>query len=472
MTVDASSAFLRSVLTEEKPFISTQDTFQWIEERKANTHVLVELTTFDQLEKWEFSDRKTTLRHETGRFFSIDGIRVKTTHGAITEWDQPIINQPEVGYLGILTKEIAGVLYLLMQAKIEPGNIANVQLAPTLQATRSNYTRAHEGQQQKFIHYFTDRVNNKVLVDQLQSEQGARFLRKRNRNIIIQTFQDVPHDEDYQWLTLGQIKRLLAHDNIVNMDARTVISGIPYGQYHDHVGSFFDLLKCYGVSSEEHGTAMLESVLDMRRSLHTFDDVLGWLTNEKQKHDLSVERIPLAAVRDWQILPERIEHVDHRYFQVVPVKVEIEGREVQHWCQPMVRPMQEGLIAFVVKKINGIYHFLIQTKLEVGNFDVLECAPTIQCVTGDYKSGSVPFLELVLDVPKDRVLYDQRLSEEGGRFYREQNRNLIVEIEEDMELDLPSNYAWLSLNQLATLIRFNNYLNIQARSLLSVINFS
>ena len=32
-----------------------------------------------------------------------------------------------------------------MQAKVEPGNINSIQLSPTLQATRSNYTKAHGG---------------------------------------------------------------------------------------------------------------------------------------------------------------------------------------------------------------------------------------------------------------------------------------------------------------------------------------
>lgn len=46
--------------------------------------------------------------------FSIVGIDVKTDYADNHHWRQPIILQPEVGYLGILTKEIDGVLYCLM----------------------------------------------------------------------------------------------------------------------------------------------------------------------------------------------------------------------------------------------------------------------------------------------------------------------------------------------------------------------
>ena len=146
-------------------------------------------------------------------------------------WDQPIINQPEIGYLGILTKEINGTLYFLMQAKIEPGNVNCVQISPTLQATKSNYSQVHKGKKPAYLDYFVNVKPDHVLLDQLQSEQGARFLRKRNRNIIIKVDEDVEVLPDFRWMTLGQIKAFMHHDNMVNMDTRTVLSGIEYIDY-------------------------------------------------------------------------------------------------------------------------------------------------------------------------------------------------------------------------------------------------
>jgi oxidase EvaA len=61
-------------------------------------------------------------------------------------------------------------------------------------------------------------------------------------------------------------------------------------------------------------------------------------------------------------------------------------------------------------------------------------------------------------------------SEEGGRFYQEQNRNVIVEAGEDLSIDaIPENYVWVTYEQLLFFLRFNNFLNIQARSLISMI---
>ena len=46
---------------------------------------------------------------------------------------------------------------------------------------------------------------------------------KRNRNIIVETRDDVPLHDDFHWLTLGQIKALMQEPHTVNMDTRTVI---------------------------------------------------------------------------------------------------------------------------------------------------------------------------------------------------------------------------------------------------------
>ena len=105
---------------------------------------------------------------------------------------------------------------------------------------------------------------------------------------------------------------------------------------------------------------------------------------------------------------------------------------------------------------------------------MVELAPTVQCLTGDYKStreGSLPFLEYVLNAKSDQIVFDTLQSEEGGRFYREQNRNLIVMACDEVNDELPERYVWMSLNQLGTFLKFNNYLNIQARSLIAAISF-
>lgn len=464
-------SFLKSALTEENPFISTKEVIYWLTERNQQVNVRIRKVKFRDLDQWEFG-YNGNLIHTSGKFFSIDGIRVQTNYGNISQWEQPIINQPEIGYLGFITKEINGVLYFLVQAKIEPGNVNNVQLSPTLQATRSNYSRVHKGKSPLYLEYFNNRKRCSILLDQLQSEQGARFLYKRNRNIIVQTKENIPEHEDFVWLTLGQIKKLIQYDNLVNMDSRSVISGIPFGNYSTEVIDFYKTIEKGYLT--DVGIDMLKSALSINNALYSIDDIIAWFTELKCKYDLIIKKIPISDVKGWIIDDYEIHHKENKFFKVIAAEVEISNREVSKWMQPLVQPAQEGLIAFIVKKIKGTYHFLVQAKLESGNFDVLEMAPTVQCLTGNYREtakGALPYLETVLNASKESILFDVLLSEEGGRFYHEQNRNVVIEVDENFEENVFDNYCWMTLNQILSFLRYNNYFNIQARSLIAAISF-
>lgn len=455
---------IRSLLTNKNPFNSTEEIKSWIERRNREVEVEVNKIPFSEMKMWH-SESDGSIHHDSGKFFSIVGIDVRTDYGLNDHWQQPIILQPEVGYLGILTKEINGVLYCLMQAKIEPGNVNCVQISPTLQATKSNYSRVHSGKSPHYLEYFVNVKPENIILDQLQSEQGARFLRKRNRNIIIKVDEDVPVLEDFRWMTLGQIKELMAYDNMVNMDTRTVLSGLKISDYVTPLDGLRHM--------SQFGKNMILSANTNHCFVSTRDH-LSWLTNLKARYDLLVNYCPIIGMPEWKKTETEIVREDQKFFRIIGVNVTISNREVSSWCQPLVEPMQQGLCAFIIKKINGVYHFLVQAKLECGNFDVIELAPTVQCLTGNVYAENIQkpeFADYVLNARTDQIVFDTLQSEEGGRFYKEQNRNLIVEADEDFPLELPERYTWMTLRQIYKFLRFNNYLNIQARSLISALSY-
>lgn len=471
---DAQLDFLVSALSRGS-FISTDSILAWMKQQNVEVVSNIKQIPLNELRGWSYRDDR--IRHNSGKFFSIDGIRINTNYRDIPEWDQPIINQPEIGFLGFIVKKFNGVMHFLMQAKIEPGNLNIVQLSPTLQATRSNYTRVHGGKSPTYLEYFNGEKEVTVLVDQLQSEQGARFLHKRNRNIIV----EVDESEEFEvkpgfiWVSLGQIKELLRYPNIVNMDSRTVISCIKFGSYSEHSLKLLDAVKNMSGIDSTKPDSFLYSVLSADNHLHDLQDIIQWITSLKFKYELDVHRIGISSLNHWVFDGNTIHHEEGKYFDVIGCRVEIGNREVVSWDQPMVRSAQEGLMGFIVKNINGIYHFLVQAKLESGNFDVVELAPTVQCLTGNYRKGkneyTIPYLEQVLNAPKERIWYSSYQSEEGGRFFQEQNLNTIVEVGDEFPLEVDENYCWMTLNQMLSFVTYNNYLNIAARSLLSAISF-
>lgn len=471
---DTQLDFLVSAMSHGN-FQTTDQILGWMKSQNEEVVSNIKQIPISELRGWSYRDDR--IRHSSGKFFSIDGIHIRTNYRNTPEWDQPIINQPEIGFLGFIVKKFNGVLHFLLQAKIEPGNLNIVQLSPTLQATRSNYTRVHGGKAPTYLEYFNGEKDVLILVDQLQSEQGARFLHKRNRNIIVEVGEDEELEvkEGYIWASLGQIKELLRYPNVVNMDSRTVISCINFGSYSEHSLRLLDAVKRMNGIHSSKPDSFLYSVLSGDNHLNELQDIIQWITSLKFKYELDVTPVGISEMKNWIYDGDTIHHESGKYFDVMGCRVEIGNREVVSWDQPMVRSAQEGLMGFIVKKINGIYHFLVQAKLESGNFDIVEMAPTVQCLTGNYRKGkneyTIPYLEQILNAPKDRIWYSSYQSEEGGRFFQEQNRNIIVEVGEEFPIEIEENYCWLTLNQMLSFVTYNNYLNIAARSLLSAISF-
>lgn len=471
---DTQLDFLVSAMSHGN-FQTTDQILSWMKSQNEEVVSNIMQIPISELRGWSYRDDR--IRHNSGKFFSIDGIHIRTNYRNTPEWDQPIINQPEIGFLGFIVKKFNGVLHFLLQAKIEPGNLNIVQLSPTLQATRSNYTRVHGGKAPTYLEYFNGEKDVLILVDQLQSEQGARFLHKRNRNIIVEVGEDEELEvkEGYIWASLGQIKELLRYPNVVNMDSRTVISCINFGSYSEHSLRLLDAVKRMNGIHSSKPDSFLYSVLSGDNHLNELQDIIQWITSLKFKYELDVTPVGISEMKNWIYDGDTIHHESGKYFDVMGCRVEIGNREVVSWDQPMVRSAQEGLMGFIVKKINGIYHFLVQAKLESGNFDIVEMAPTVQCLTGNYRKGkneyTIPYLEQILNAPKDKIWYSSYQSEEGGRFFQEQNLNIIVEVGEEFPIEVEENYSWLTLNQMLSFVTYNNYLNIAARSLLSAISF-
>lgn len=471
---DTQLDFLVSAMSHGN-FQTTDQILGWMKSQNEEVVSNIMQIPISELRGWSYRDDR--IRHNSGKFFSIDGIHIRTNYRNTPEWDQPIINQPEIGFLGFIVKKFNGVLHFLLQAKIEPGNLNIVQLSPTLQATRSNYTRVHGGKAPTYLEYFNGEKDVLILVDQLQSEQGARFLHKRNRNIIVEVGEDEELEvkEGYIWASLGQIKELLRYPNVVNMDSRTVISCINFGSYSEHSLRLLDAVKRMNGIHSSKPDSFLYSVLSGDNHLNELQDIIQWITSLKFKYELDVTPVGISEMKNWIYDGNTIHHETGKYFDVMGCRVEIGNREVVSWDQPMVRSAQEGLMGFIVKKINGIYHFLVQAKLESGNFDIVEMAPTVQCLTGNYRKGkneyTIPYLEQILNASKDKIWYSSYQSEEGGRFFQEQNLNIIVEVGEEFPIEVEANYCWLTLNQMLSFVTYNNYLNIAARSLLSAISF-
>jgi oxidase EvaA len=449
--------FLASALTGISP--ATPDPDMFLKERYESSHYRVEEVPLDTLAHWQVGDR---LRHSSGRFFTVEGLSVRTDFGPARHWCQPIIVQPEIGILGILVKRIAGVHHFLMQVKMEPGNTSLVQYAATVQATPSNYQRVHGGRATPYLDHFLRGTRGHILVDRLLSEHASWYLHKRNRNMIVEVppDEDLPVQDDFTWLTLGQLRRQLALGN-VNMNARTVLACISYPSGGDPriQARIDDEFHAEIVAS--HGAGRTDADLAA---------AMTWLIDQKETYTLDVRRIGLPDMDEWFSDGESIRHRDGGYFRIIGLSVEATSREVGTWSQPMLEPVPGNLVAFLCQRRSGVLRFLVQAMVQPGSTDRLEVAASIQYAPG-YCRGprDLPPLMEYLTSPASRIRHESVQSEDGGRFHRADTKHVVIELPEDHVVDVPANYRWMTFGTLSRLMHSGYYVNVEARSLVACL---
>lgn len=452
---------VKSWANEKGNVNTTEELLEWIKELNENTYVSIKECNILDGSMWFYDDYNGEVLNRKRSFFSIKGMRLFVDDEFVSE--QPIIIQPEIGYLGIICKEIDGELNFLMQAKIEPGNINCVQISPTIQATKSNFTRAHGGRLPAYFDYFENSNKYRIIYDQVQSEQAARFYKKRNRNMIMLVEDELPLLPNFKWMTLGQIKKLMELDNIVNMDTRSVLAGMPFASYkysEDDLNSLEPYFK---------DKAAFKSLF-MTNPHDTLVDIFGRLNNYKMFRDTRVVPVPLNQLVDWKVDDYGISCLKKANFMVRYYDIEISGREVHRWMQPLFKAAGEATFGLVSRVENGVRKFLVKIRPEIGSFDKVELGPSVLWEP-TYDSKNDTEVDRIFRrklQEKEGIIRDVMLSEEGGRFFHEQNRNVIMEIDEDIEIG--DEYIWADYSALNFIVHTNNVINIQLRNLMSLLS--
>ena len=453
---------VRSWQNREGNVSSMAEIYGWIADRNRRLTVHIEKVDFSYNGFWHYDEKDGYIRNGNNSFFQLAGYQEIEDDHIIGE--QPIILQDEIGYLGILCKVIGGTLNFLMQAKIEPGNVNVIQISPTIQATKSNFTRKHGGKAPAYLDYFTESKDSEIMVDQIQSEQSSRFYKKRNRNMIIRVEGEVPVAESHKWMTLGQIKELMKQDNLVNMDTRTVLSCLPIGL--EDGADFRKLEEAF------HDKALYASLFkrpDWRQIHRAFHAINEYKMFRRENSRL----LPLKSLKGWKLTDREIVCRTPYDFKVIYCRIEIEGREVKYWEQPLIEALGAAVIGVFTCVEDGVRKYLVRVRQEMGCFDSAELGPVVQLEPTNPRNNLNEIEALFLDKLEkgEGVRTKVVLSEEGGRFYHEQNQNVIIEVEKEKLGSLPDGFFWLDLATLVEMIQYNNCVNIQLRNLISLIDF-
>jgi oxidase EvaA len=399
----------------------------WLAERRDACDMQVAEIPFAESREW--AERDGRIRHRTGGFFSITGVRVIDGRGTVRQ-AVPLIDQPEIGILGFVVRRRGGRAEVLVQAKPEPGNVGLVQLAPTVQATESNYRRRHGGKPTPLLEVFEPQGGLRTASTSLQSEQGSRFLGKYNRNVTVEapttwTGPDLPH---VSWLGIADLQPLLLTDYAVNTDARSVLATTPFDLLADDDGPFARwrgeggfgeaLLDSYTHrATEAPGAAAPRAVrrLEALRAQLPFASV----------------SVPLDALPGWHTDARSISRLGAPSYEVRQYAVTSSEREVPHWDQPLIAASEVGTATLLVQRRAGVLHLLVSAMAEAGLRECLQFGPSLQSVPGP---GEIfPDLDdrhrTIADLAATATEVASSLhSDEGGRFHRCVSRYTVAEL--------------------------------------------
>lgn len=392
-----------------------------------------------EVKQWQTSESSPAYRHSSGMFFSVVGV----THG-FAGYEHltadAMIDQPEIGLLGLAVARSSLGLLALVQAKAEPGTIHGCQISPTVQATRSNQLRAHGGKPVLFLELF--RAPRKVLLDTVQSEHGSVFWQKCNQSIIIEVRYFEP-PFGFRWVEINDLIRQISVSNLIHSDLRTILA----------LGPFWQSLNASYLGAEA-------------------DRIQKWLGHYRSKVAYSATRIHLSDLMGWHRQQYKLDRIDGSGHEVIGVRVDAVGREVDFWDQLMVKPKAEGLVVLAVRECEGVLQALFRACIEPGIRDFVEIGPSVQVSGGDQPSDQMQN-QLVHALAPDsgkisrgQILYDNFQSDEGGRFFQSAVRYVIV----NCDISPPSEeYRWCDVKTLISIARMGKLLNIQARDAMACL---
>jgi len=212
---------------------------------------------------------------------------------------------------------------------------------------------------------------------------------------------------------------------------------------------------------------------------HTLEEVKNWFMNRRENCQMHITEIPVTECRGWKLDRDagNISHDSGEFFTVHGIRIDFDEREVGEggWDQPILTQVgyDGGLLGILRQRFQGIPHYLIEAKAEPGNYESLQLSPTLQATFSNLKQaheGSKPLYAEYFehpDIHQSHVLYNQWLSEDGGRLYLKRNRGMLVEVPEGTITEIKDGFIWLSMWQIKELLHENAWVNPHIRGIIA-----
>lgn len=220
---------------------------------------------------------------------------------------------------------------------------------------------------------------------------------------------------------------------------------------------------------------------EMKKYEHIEDtdvtSILKWVKARQKKVKTVSKLINLNQCKDWFLdKNNNLFHKSQQFFKVKGVETKgAAGREVKSWTQPILTQKHGGVLAFISRQTKKYgTQFLIDVRIEPGDDSILKISPSFQATQSNMNrahGGKRPkFYDIVIQNKGAELIYYTIHNEEGARFWKKSNWNVIVKLKNPNDKRIKGeNYRWVSFKQIKKLALKNRYVNPFVKTILFIL---
>lgn len=376
-----------------------------------------------ELSKINLEDQKAwsildgVLSHSSKGFFQVVGLKNIEN----TKEERLMLYQPQSALTGLVIYPFEGKLFVLLQARVEPGNTGVIQYGPTIQSTPANYLKLHGGKATAYVHLFTQYSPEcQLITHSMQHDLGSKYFQKSKTHHYLIAKDWIETEENMIWASLGAISELMEENNFLNADLRSLLSVMDWEMYF----------------KPEPKKIPSES----------FSPPTTFLT------DQPYELVSLSNLTQWKVNSEGILPLENQPTSVHLFHFSCTNREVAAWSQPLFEVNSTGTIQLFLRKTDNDFEFLVTLGKEAGISTPFAIYPSKMSLPEENHPS----------IPKTpgQVIRQLIQCDEGGRFYQNDNLYQLILVE---DLKAEPNQQWISRIQLKNLLQASNTCSFQLR---------
>lgn len=410
---------------------SSSDLQSYLDEIIQTSDFDLQKINLSEQDHWSVKDG--ILSHFSNGFFQVAGAINRHT-----KEEHLVLFQPQSALTGLALFKDGRDVYLLLQARIEPGNSNVGQYGPTIQSTPANYLQMHGGKKTSYVELFTsfNPIVN-ALGNNIQLDLGKRYFQKNKVHSYLGLSKLIETEETMIWVPLRVISEVITKGNFLNADLRSLISVFDW-----------DLL----IDGEIDPRSVIEP--NARKD----DDAL-FSANLLGKDEWQLTGID--RLKGWEIQNSGVVDVSESGVWVDMYKTSCGSREVKEWSQPLFSCSNRGIVVLLMRKTQGRHEFLLSIQSEFGISGEMAVLPTFVIYPEENRKNKSRLFQ------GGTLVAEMIQSEEGGRFYKNENIYQVILVEGDIEIE--PNQRWVTVDTLKSLLKSSCRAGFQLRCIASLV---